>query len=243
MSKKKTKQYQRTGVGTSDPIIMRDSQPLRIVFSDDKIHFENMLGRRIPVTNIRIKRGYQGKNKERTTLYFTNLPESALFIDAVATEFDVIYAVDTNTKEFNGKWYSVGVCFRGEPVVEDSTLKEILFRQCGVSKGDNTIKVDQIEQLVWIQMIQKIKESIDKDKRILMVVDSSLGHIDAFNSKRELLCGYYELPENVTLAYAKADVTDEWPNRIIRYCDQVAGAYLEQEINRAKEKMESCFEV
>ena len=241
MSKKK--QYPRTGGGTSDPIIVSGDQPLKVVVQNDRMHFEDMFGRRIHQTNIRLRHGYQGKNKERTTLYFSNLPEDAFTVDAIASEFDAIYAVDTNTKEYNGKWYSVGVCFRGEPLLEDGAVKEILFQQCGVCRGVNPIKADQIEQLVWVQAIEKTVQVQDKGKRILMVVDSFLGDIDAFNDRSKLLCGYFQLPENITLSYAKADVADEWPNKIIRHCDRMAGKYLEEDIEQTKENLEGCAEV
>ena len=229
--KKHNTKYKRKGIVTSDKIVIR-KQPLRVIYENDKIYLEDSFGKRIPQTNICLKKGYKGENKERTTLLIPNIPNDALTVDAIATDFDVIYAVDTNSKEFNGKWYSVGVCFRGIPDIHDGMLQGIEFRQFGVAKGVNLEKLEYTEPLVWTTMLNEIKQSQDKDKKILMIVDSFLGDIEAFNNGSKLICGHYKLPDNVTLAYAKADVTDEWPNKIIRHCDRMAGQYLSEEIEQ-----------
>lgn len=146
----------------------------------------------------------------------------------VNDNFDVVYAIDTNTKEVDGLWYSVGVLLKlikFEEEVKDNfpyELKPIQF----ITSNNNCRKTN-MEQWVWLKVIELICEYESADKKIGLVVDCDLGNLDKYNNKEKKICDKEFLPENITLLYASADnKNSNILNIMIAAADKFATEYL-----------------
>lgn len=85
------------------------------------------------------------------------------------------------------------------------------------------------ERLGWQRAIRGIMANPEYSdrKKILMVVDSSLGSLAVINDGKEPIIDDFFLPKGFRLSYASADTGQQHlPNKIMRYCDQEAARLI-----------------
>ncbi len=125
---------------------------------------------------------------------------------AVYDNYDVVYAIDTNTKQISDCWFSVGALVKlikfeeEENNIFDYEIKRIRF----ITSTNKEHKAN-IEQWVWLKVIELIREAESAEKKIGLVVDCDLGNIDKYNNKEMKICNQSFVPDNITLIYASAD--------------------------------------
>lgn len=161
--------------------------------------------------------------KKLSKLYLDN---NKLFIDshnALRSSFDLIYAIDTNTKKINESCISIACIV----LCKIKRLKEMkkslaLFAPINWFEFRN-IKGKQ-ENFVWKFVIEKITSNPDYDSNMMvcLIVDADYGNINDFNSRKKPLFGNFYLPMNYTLVYAYAGSgrKDQLPNILISLCDK-----------------------
>lgn len=178
-------------------------------------------------SDIDMTRTYKGENKTRIVTKATNLEQNSNCVDDWVKNFDVIYAVDTNTKPIHGGKhnFSIGIVYKGNINQIDETGGEI---QCELYAGFLWIWSGnrKIEPENWVCAIEKIKKEESNHKKIALIVDSELGNYEEYNNRTKPLINDFVLPENFTLIYASADYADEWTNKMIRLCDKCASENL-----------------
>jgi len=148
--------------------------------------------------------------------------------DEVLQKFDLVYAIDTNTKEANGKTTSVTaivLCILdrdadGNITVQYGPLRILEFWN---------IK-DHPENVAWMKVIQFIiqDQTYNPDSKIGIVVDSDLGNLPAYNARTFPIYSDFYLPENFELIYASADVgkREFFVNHLIALCEDMAKSLL-----------------
>lgn len=61
-----------------------------------------------------------------------------------------------------------------------------------------------------------------------MIVDCDLENIEMYNARKLKIRNDKFLPENFTLLYASADISDSIFNKMIRFCDKEATRLLDK---------------
>jgi len=155
------------------------------------------------------------------------------FID----QFDVMFAVDTNTRTIDGVRCSIAaMCILRTLSVsrdDENGLKQVnlnLNMFGAVIRGFDL--PDNPENWMWRVAIEEgIKQrypDYSDSLRIGLVVDSNYGLLSEYNCRTTPIHEDYFLPNNFTLMYASADAGSEFIlNRMIRLCDRESGLQLD----------------
>jgi hypothetical protein len=147
----------------------------------------------------------------------------------ILEQFDIIYAVDTNTRVINSTKISVsGVVGGGKSriVVEKHTV--IRYRPIKCLEFHNVSCKE--ENLGWKEVIKAIcrDQNYNDNKRIALIVDSDLGEIDSYNEKSRPIIESFYLPSNFTLVYASTDSGSEnIANKMLKLSDSISSVILQ----------------
>lgn len=148
--------------------------------------------------------------------------------DESLQKFDVIYAIDTNTKATSSKLLSVAgitVCIIEH--VEDGVL-DTWHKPFRALEFWN-IK-DHPENVAWMTVIQFLTQdpTYDPSSKIGIIVDSDLGNLPAYNARSMPIYSDFYLPENFELIYASAEVGQEefFINYLISISEDMAKSLL-----------------
>jgi len=201
-------------------------------FKDNQIMFRSN-GKPIPLLNPRTEIGYKRKNKKsrKTTLSISaNEYHPSLNPLNFLLEYDYIFAVDTNTKIINiqGKDTNVSVTYISQGLIKKEDDK-IITESVDIAANEfHNYKYDP-EKVGWKFACKIIanKLNLTSEKKVCLIVDSSLGDLSNFNNKKPIL-GDWVLPENFTLVYASAESKDTAANMLLKRCDRKSNEILEE---------------
>ena len=128
---------------------------------------------------------------------------------ALKKNYDFVCAVDTNTKRIQGKLVSVVavVRARGNTLPEPDGLNTYWKFDIPFCLEYVGLRVEKPENFGWMEALRSLKARnfIDKSMRIGLIVDSDLGRLKAFNTRKEPVDRGQMLPDKVQLIYASAD--------------------------------------
>jgi hypothetical protein len=148
---------------------------------------------------------------------------------AIFTNFDRVFAVDTNTREIGGVSISVTAVTEIVPPKPcgHGTIRVIFFHEFMQVTG-------KPELVGWLSVALDLTRAKEYQllSRIGLIVDSELSDLPEYNARtRPLLTGVlgrdHFLPERVTLVYATADKRDFIVNKAIRSADDCARRLLD----------------
>lgn len=186
-------------------------------------------GSKWPITLQTIKQAYP-RTKGPKILFSASNEIVNLDLNTSLAMFDKIYAVDTNTRFFNGDYYSVGVLTECTVLNKENFLAE--YKIISIIQSTNNEKYDNIEQYMWESSIKHLQTyPFSNETKIALVVDSALDKIDQYNKRLLPIVNLFFLPKNFTLIYASADSGSEnLANTLIKFCDKEASKYLNEKL-------------
>jgi len=156
--------------------------------------------------------------------------------------FDLIFAIDTNSKAVGNEIISIACVVGGKNVLMPSHTA-IRYRSVNCLEFRNIR--DKAENIAWQKCIELIQAAPDykSTKKICMIVDSDLGNIPRYNSREAPIYGNFYLPENIQLIYASTDSGKEnIANQMIARCDKEATYLLNQVIkDNNRENLEAVL--
>lgn len=139
-------------------------------------------------------------------------------------QFDLIFAIDSNKiviedREFVGSCaVHVSLEYAGNNVWKNGTFTR-LPAIISIPTELNP------EPQAWKRLIEHLLPLVSA--KVAIVVDSELGDLPLFNSRKLPICGSFFLPENVQLIYASSERDSASPlNRAIKICDADASRIL-----------------
>lgn len=230
MSKKNKnrKKHNRTNnIESQRKIVIRDTDPLIAHYENGRFWFTGRDGKVIEDGPFNFTRSYIGENKERVVARATNLPGAITNVGSWVMNFDVIFAIDTNTEKYKDIYISAGAVCQGTIVKESKDSGTINSGQWLIfdwyHRGNTNM-----ETKTWVETIKIIQLAFSSDTRIGIVIDSELGNLEDYNNRKIPLRDNFYLPENFIMMYASADRTDEWCNGMIRQCDDIAKKRLRE---------------
>ena len=159
-------------------------------------------------------------------------PSSLTFHNSTALfkNYDFLCAVDTNTRTINDQRVSaVGVVtfWQAPPPRGQGEYWALDVPFCWEFVG---LKVEKPENFGWLATLEELhhRRLVAPTMRVGMVVDSDLGNLVDYNTRRKPFFEDRLLPENVRLIYASADTGGEsLLNRVLKVADSVSGQVLE----------------
>lgn len=143
-------------------------------------------------------------------------------------DFDLLVAIDTNTKVINGLEISVTGIVLGVWVSEpDCGARALSYRTpfCLEFSG----LAEPREKIGWVMAIKELSYHghLPAKGRIGIVVDAYLGEIPEINAHKKAIIGNLALPRNFTMLYASSDVGREYgANTLIKHADQASTQVL-----------------
>ena len=166
------------------------------------------------MTNVYSERSYERPKAPKVLSRMPQPSHAAMFedSDALAVHFDRVFAVDTNTKDIDGRRMSVvGVATLKREVVLGPERVESGWRfdaPFAIEYGDLVAKP---EPFGWMGALEILKQRgfYDAGQRIGLIVDSELGQLKDFNARTVPVDSGEFLPQGVTLIYASSDAGKE----------------------------------
>jgi hypothetical protein len=145
-------------------------------------------------------------------------------------KFDLIYAVDTNTKHIKGDNISACTIIRAE--FDQNIINAITcnFQIIDTLYASN-VQIFTEEKQALIEVIRKISSDLNyqNNLKIALITDHDLGNLNKYNTQELALFGDFFLPSNFELLYASADVGKEnILNILISECDKESSRFLKQ---------------
>lgn len=149
----------------------------------------------------------------------------------LASDFDVIFAIDTNTKQIGDDLISVSCVLECvAEKVERAQEVSIRCRQCGIITFKNCIE-NEAEKFAWAKLVSIATSGArySNKLRVCLITDHDLGMHGKYNSRELPIYKDVFLPANFTLVYAAGDAGKENVlNMLIVECDKQAGSILAQ---------------
>jgi hypothetical protein len=172
-----------------------------------------------------------GKEKVISRVQDKVIPNEPELLRHLFSSFDLIIAMDTNTKVITGKRISAtGIVhcvlkhtseFEQEGYYADFPWHgAILFRNCPDSLSP--------EKFGWMTEIQRIKGvPLSNSKNFALVTDHDLDNHASLNAKKMPILQHFYLPENFTLLYGRGDgPNDNLLNHLVKQCDKKSSEVL-----------------
>lgn len=186
-------------------------------------------GERLNPVNANMTVSYERDNKAPKVLVDIPMNLSNLSFDMGyhLKNYDLIFAIDTNTKEIGNQKYSASAIVLCK-LKQHAGRLEALYSPHHIFRFKN---VELPEKIGWVNLIKGIMDNpqYSENLKVAIIVDSDYGNLAKYNSRELPIINNVYLPKNMTLIYASADSgAENLPNKLIYMCDKVAKETLEE---------------
>lgn len=177
-------------------------------------------------------KGYRRVSKPGFNLKKTNFITNTRQMEILPNldSFDTIMAIDTNSYSIQKFDFTshVGVAAQVLTTIENGQpIKHAKIIKVFTNNG----KLEKPENYNWKNLIEFIREHRNYlvTKKYGIIVDSDLGNIPNYNSRKAPIIDDFYLPQNFQLIYASSDAAnDEITNQVIAFCDKISKKMLDQ---------------
>lgn len=144
--------------------------------------------------------------------------------------YNLIFAIDTNTKVLGNDRYSVSVVVLCKLIKQQNGELQASYAPHFAFKFKNE---EYPEKTGWVNLISGILRNpqYNGKLKIAIIVDSDYGNLMNYNSQLMPIIGNLYLPTNMNFIYASADAgAENLPNKLLYLCDKEAARILEATI-------------
>jgi len=232
------KKFKRCCLGKKprEKIVMVGSpEPLQGVHYDkDKMEFIGLTtdGRLIKPEVIFSQTHYTGqsdKEKVVTRVQDKVIPNEGDLMRYLSSSFDLVIAVDTNSKIIAGETLSVtGVVHCVVQAATDPNAYDVVFPWHGLILFRNCPTELPPEKFGWMTVMQETnRDSRNTLKRFAVVADHDLDNHSLYNTKKKPIFSGFYLPDNFKLIYGRGDgPTQNLLNYLVKQCDKESSGLL-----------------
>ncbi len=174
--------------------------------------------------------GQSGKEKVITRIQKKVIPNEADLIRHLSS-FDMVIAVDTNTKIIESETVSVtGVVHCVVQEALDPDTYDVDFPWNGVYLFRNCPSDLPPEKYGWMTAIREFSRNpLNKTKKVAIVTDHDLDNHTSYNSKQIPIFRDFYLPDNITMMYGRGDAsTENLLNDVVKMCDKKSTEVLRE---------------
>ena len=217
-------------------VMLESPEPLRgFRYDKDKMEFMGLtLDGRLIKLDITFTQthytGQSGKEKVINRVHDKVIPNEADLMRYLSS-FDLIIAVDTNTKVIGGEAVSVsGFVHCIVQNTPDPDKYQVNFPLQGVILFRNCPKELSAEKFGWLTVMRKaIYESLNKEQSLALVTDHDLNALISYNSKQIPIFRDFYLPNNFIFMYGRGDgPSQNLLNYVVKLCDKKATDILKE---------------
>ncbi len=210
-------------------VMVGSPEPLRGVHYDkDKMEFMGLtIDGHLIETNVTFSQthydGRSGKEKVITRVQDKVIPNQADLFRHLSSSFDLIIAIDTNTKIIESETISVsGVVHCIVQKTSDPDAYYADFPWHGAILFGNCPSELHPEKFGWITEMKRINsEPQNRVRRFALITDHDLGNHIPYNNKQVPFYGNFYLPDNFRLMYGRGDSSNEnLLNYLVKQCDK-----------------------
>lgn len=171
-----------------------------------------------------------GKEKVLSRVQDKVIPDEADLIRHLSSSFDLIIALDTNTKIIGDETVSAsGIIHCVVKKTDSSNKYQVDFPQQKTMPFRNCPSELHPEKFGWMAEIQKInREPSNRGKKFAIVTDHDLDNHTLYNSKKIAIFKDFYLPENFKLIYGSDGSNENFLNTLVRKCDKESTALLKE---------------
>lgn len=220
-------------------VMIGSSEPLRGVYYDkNKMEFtgiahDNRLIKPVVTYSQTHYESDSGKERIITRIHDKVVVGEPDILRHLSSSFDLLVAMDTNTKEIAGE--RVSACGIVHCILQPFSdtggegyyasfpwQNTLLFR--------NTLGNLPPEKFAWITEIRRIKDAVShaESRRFGLVTDHDMANHNLLNAKKSPIVADIYLPDNFTLLYGRGDGSSESIlNKLVKHCDKEASIVLE----------------
>jgi hypothetical protein len=170
---------------------------------------------------------YTGKTGKNKTISL--FPNKVTFDinKSLVTDFDLIFAIDTNTKEFNNELISISSVFHCNAKIDG---ERGTARCKGINMCFKNAPINEPEKIACARLIKIITDSekYNEKHRIAIITDHDLCKHAKYNNGELPIYGDIYLPSNITILYARDKPNENIMNKLISECNNYANKYLKQ---------------
>lgn len=170
-----------------------------------------------------------GKEKVISRIGNKVIPDEADLMRHLSSSFDLIIAVDTNTKVIDSEAISAsGVLHCVVQTTPDPSKYNVIFTLHGVLLFRNCPTDLHSEKFGWMMIIQNINnEPLNQKKRYALITDHDLDSHILYNNKETPIFRDFYLHDNFALMYGRGDGPKEnFLNYLILQCDKQSANVL-----------------
>lgn len=210
-------------------VMVASSEPLRGVHYDkEKMEFtgitlDDRLIKPVVTYSQTHYKNDSGKEKVIARIQDKVIPNEAELMRYLSSSFDLIIAIDTNTKIIGNETISVsGIvhCVLQTMPKPNSYYEDfpqhgaILFRNCPSELHS--------EKFGWMTVVQEVnREPRNKLKRFAIITDYDVDNHTSYNNKQIPIFREFYLPDNFMLMYGRSDgPTQSILNYVVKLCDK-----------------------
>lgn len=204
------------------------SEPFEaLTFDNGQVYVHTLSGEKVKADYVSSQINYKGeKGKNKVTCCFPD--KATLDIQRSLLDFDLIFAIDTNTKKVNGDSLSISSVFQcnGKFVA-----KRLRFRCINIAtilfKNSPS---DKPEKYSWTKLIKMITSRKQFHKlKIAIITDHDRDMHRMYNNNEIPIYGDIYMPVNITLLYAASDKgTGNIMNSLLIESDKESNYYFKQ---------------
>ena len=171
-----------------------------------------------------------GKEKVINRVHDKIIPDEADLMRYLSSSFDLIIAVDTNTKVIEGESVSVsGVVYCIVQKTPELNRYQVNFPHHGVILFRNCPKELSPEKFGWLTVMQKaIRECLNKE-HFALITDHDMDALISYNNKQKPIFRDFYMPDNFRFMYGRGDgPSQNVLNYVIKLCDKKAADTLKE---------------
>jgi len=174
--------------------------------------------------------GQSGKEKVITRIQDKVIPNEGDLLKYLSSSFDLIIAVDTNTKLIAGETVSVtGVVHCVVQATPDPKGYDVDFPWHGAVLFRNCPNELPSEKFGWMTVMQANRDPRNILKRFALVTDHDLGNHSLYNSRKIPIFRDFYLPDIFVLMYGRGDgPNQDLLNYVVRQCDKESTELLKE---------------
>ena len=152
---------------------------------------------------------------------------------AIKENYDIVFAVDTNTKMIKGHNISVSGIIQAQKIfaVDETGSTTESWQYFTPFCMDFMDVCTKPENLGWMKLIEYIQseEKYSSYEKIGIIVDSDLENLKSYNSRSTQLFDSFFLPHRLRLIYGTSDAgKDLFANQMLKYADIVSSQCLKE---------------
>ena len=152
--------------------------------------------------------------------------------EAIENNYEMIFAIDTNTRNIKGVSISVTGIIQAQKVfaVDEKGIASTPWQYFTPFCIELLEVRGKPENLGWVLVIDHINKSYKYQvfTKIGLIVDSDLGNLKLYNSREKPIFENFYLPKRFQLIYASSDTgKDLFSNQMLKYADKASTQCLE----------------